>query len=116
LFVIKYLAGLLLVFMGSMDCLTTVVGTLYFGTRELNPLIAGLLPNNVPIFILIKLAVTVSVAATFVLVEKTLLKTPNYADKSFRVAYNTLRVACVGITVFLVIVVLNNVLVLLATL
>ena len=38
MFVIKYVSGLLLVLMGAMDCLTTVVGSLYFGAREINPL------------------------------------------------------------------------------
>jgi hypothetical protein len=103
----------MLVFMGSMDCLTTVIGTVYFGTQELNPLIAGLVNTNLLAFIIVKLAVTFSVGIIFVLAEKALNNPNNPHDKSFKVAYVTLRVASVGIVVFLSLVVLNNVIVLL---
>jgi hypothetical protein len=116
LFGIKYVPSLVLVFMGSMDCLTTVIGTLYFGTMELNPLIANLVNTNLPAFVFLKLSVTVSVGVVFVLAEKTLMGSGDRYSQSFRVAYNALRFAYVGIVVFLVIVVLNNILVLLRTL
>ncbi len=115
-FVIKYVASLLLIFMGSMDCLTTVIGTLYFGTQELNPLIANLVNTNLFAFVVVKLVVTVSVGLIFVFAEKALMSGGNRADKSFRIAHNTLIAAYVGIIAFLVLVVLNNVLVLLRTL
>ena len=60
MFAIKYVSSMFLILLGSMDCLTTVVGTLYFGTLELNPLIAWLVNTNLPAFVAIKLAVTVS--------------------------------------------------------
>lgn len=116
MFAVKYFPSLLLILMGSMDCLTTVVGTLYFGTLELNPIIASLVQTNLPAFVFVKLAVTVSVGVIFVLAEKTLLSSGNRYSKSFRMAYNTLRVACAGIIIFLAIVVINNVWVLLRTL
>jgi membrane protein DedA with SNARE-associated domain len=114
--VVKYLASLLLVFMGSMDCLTTVVGTLFFGTQELNPLISGLVNTNLPAFVVIKLAVTISVGLVFVLAERTLMRTVNIPDRSFKMAHMTLRVACIGIILFLSLVVLNNIIVLLSVL
>jgi hypothetical protein len=101
--------------MGGLDCLTTVVGTVYFGTQELNPLISALVQSNLPIFVAIKLGVTVCVGLTFVIVERYLLRTSDVHDRSFKVAHNTLRAAYVGITVFLTIVVLNNFWVLLQT-
>lgn len=114
--VVKYLASVMLVFMGSMDCLTTVIGTLYFGTQELNPLIAGLVHTNLPMFVVLKLAVTVAVGVVFVLAEKALMSNSTVRDRSFKVAYTTLRVASVGIVVFLLLVVINNIIVLLRTL
>ena len=114
--VTKYIASVLLVFMGSMDCLTTVIGTLYFGTQELNPLIAELVYTNLPAFVVIKLAVTVAVGVIFVIAEKTLMKHPSKDDRSFRIARNTLKATYIGLSVFLVAVVTNNVLVLLSTL
>jgi hypothetical protein len=104
---------MMLVFMGSMDCLTTVIGTAYYGTQELNPLIADLVHSNLPAFVVLKLAITVSVGIIFVLAERALKSTENANDRSFKVAYTTLRVASVGIVVFLSVVVLNNIIVLL---
>ncbi len=66
---------MLLILMGSLDCLTTVVGSLYFGARELNPLIVGLVNSNLPAFVVIKLVVTVCMGAIFVFAEKNLLPT-----------------------------------------
>lgn len=110
---VKYLASVLLVLMGSLDCLTTVIGTVYYGTQELNPLIAGLVNTNILAFVVLKLAVTFSVGVIFILAERALNNPNNPHDKSFRVAHATLRVASVGIVVFLFLVVLNNVIVLL---
>jgi hypothetical protein len=112
---VKYLASVMLIFMGSMDCLTTVVGTLYFGTQELNPIIAGLVGSNLPAFVVLKLAVTFAVGVIFVLAEKTLRDSNSAHDRSYKVANATLRVASVGIVVFLLLVVLNNIIVLLST-
>lgn len=101
--------------MGMMDCLTTVVGTLYFGTVELNPLIASLVSTNLPAFVLLKLAVTVSVGLIFVLAENALMKTLNKTTRSFSTAYNTLRAAYVAIVLFLGVVVANNIVVIATT-
>ncbi len=113
---IKYTASIMLILMGSMDCLTTVIGTLYFGTQELNPLIAGLVNTNLPAFVVLKLAVTISVGVIFVWAEKALMHNSDVRDRSFRLAHATLRVASAGIVVFLILVVANNILVLLRTL
>jgi hypothetical protein len=48
---------------------------LYFGARELNPLIVGLVNSNLPAFVVIKLVVTVCMGAIFVFAEKNLLPT-----------------------------------------
>jgi hypothetical protein len=42
----------------------------FFGAREINPLVAGLVSSNLPAFVAIKLAVTACAAAVFVLAEK----------------------------------------------
>lgn len=110
---VKYFASVMLIFMGSMDCLTTVIGTVYFGTQELNPLIAGLVDSNLLAFVVLKLAVTFCVGIIFVLAEKALNNSNSAHDRSFKVAYITLRVASIGIVLFLFLVVLNNIIVLL---
>jgi hypothetical protein len=102
--------------MGAMDCLTTVVGTMYFGTMELNPIIANLVNTNILAFVVVKLAVTVFVGFTFVFAEKTLMGSGEKGTRSFKIAQVTLRVAYVGVVLFLVVVVTNNIVVLLGTL
>jgi membrane protein DedA with SNARE-associated domain len=98
--------------MGTMDCLTTVIGTLYYGTRELNPVLAGLVSSNLPGFVLVKLTVTVAVGVIFILAQKTLMKSPNKTLTSFKIAFQALRIAYFSIILFLAIVVANNLLVL----
>lgn len=111
MFEIRYVSSLVLVLMGSMDCLTTVIGTLYFGTAELNPLIASLVDTNLPAFVFIKLTITVSVGLIFVLAENMLMQTLNKRTKSFRITQNVLKIVFIGIIFFLAIVVANNILV-----
>ena len=115
MFVIKYVSGLLLVLMGAMDCLTTVVGSLYFGAREINPLIAGVVNSNLPAFVIIKLVVTICVGAIFVLAEKILLGNPNRNSQAFKVTHNMLRASYLGIVLFLVLAVVNNIAVIINT-
>jgi len=98
--------------MGSLDCLTTVIGTVYFGTIELNPIISSLVYSNIPAFIAIKLAVTFSVAFVFVRADKALLKLSNIKQVSVDIAQKMLRAAYTIIIIFLLIVVINNFLVL----
>jgi len=102
--------------MGSLDCLTMVKGTLYFGTEELNPIIAGLVSTNLLAFVIIKLTVTVCVGLIYILAEKTLLKSANKDSKSFKTAHKILKIAYIGIILFLVIVVANNIFVLIKVL
>jgi membrane protein DedA with SNARE-associated domain len=108
--------SLFLIFMGSMDCLTTVIGTLYYDTRELNPVLAGLVSSNLPAFVTVKLTATVAVGLIFILAQKTLMRTPNKNSASFKIALQILRIAYFSIILFLAIVVTNNLLVLINSL
>jgi hypothetical protein len=94
--------------MGSMDCLTTVIGSLYYCTRELNPLLSGLVSSNIWGFIFVKLSVTVFVALMFILAQKTLTKSPNKNSEFFKIALWALRVAYFSIILFFVVSVANN--------
>ena len=98
--------------MGTMDCLTTVIGTLYYGTQELKPILAGLVNSNLPDFVILKLTTTVALGLLFILAQKTLMKSPNKNLASFKIAHQTLRLAYFSIILFLAIVVVNNLLVL----
>ena len=106
-------ACLLLIFMGSMDCLTTVLGTAFFGTRELNPVLAGLVSTDLSVFVIVKLSVTVAVGLIFILAQKTLMRAKDHTSDTFRIAMQTLKVAYFSVLLFLAIVVANNIIVLL---
>jgi len=107
LYVVKYFSGLLLIVMGSMDCLTTVLGTLYFGAQELNPLMEGIISASLPVFVIIKLLVTALSGLVFILAEKILVRNaPN--GRPFRIARDTLRLVGLTVTMFLAAVVINN--------
>jgi hypothetical protein len=110
---LKAMPSLFLILLGSLDCLTTVIGTMYFGTRELNPLIAGLVYSDIPAFVALKLSITIGVGLIFILAQKILMQTKDKENRSFKIAFKTLRIAYFGIALFLAIVVINNILTLL---
>jgi len=114
-FGIRIYPTLLLAIMGSMDCLTTVIGILYFGAVELNPFIAGVVSTNLPAFIFLKLITTVFICLIFIQAEKILMKTKNKSTKTFSWTQKLLKSASAGIIVFLIIVVVNNLIVLFNT-
>ena len=109
----EIIPSLLLILMGSIDCLTTVIGVLYSGAKELNPLMAGIVSTNMGAFLAVKIAATLFIAFTYILANRTLTKTQNKASKSFKYSYKLIKVAYAGIMVFMIIVVANNLLVLL---
>jgi len=104
---------LLLIFMGTMDCLTTVVGAVLFGAKELNPVLVGLVSSNLPGFIALKLTVTVAVGLIFLLAKTILMRASDHTSSSFKNALKTLKLSYFVILLFLAIVVVNNILVLL---
>ena len=105
--------GFLLIVMGSIDCLTTVIGVLYAGASELNPFMTGIVSTNIGAFLVVKIAATTFTAFTYILANRTLMKTRDKSTKSFKYSLKLIRVAYGGIIVFLVIVVTNNFLILL---
>lgn len=109
---VKTMPSLFLVLLGSLDCLTTVIGTIYFGTRELNPLIAGLVNTNFPGFVIVKLTVTIVFALVFIFAQKTLMQTKEKDNKYFKIAFKIVKYAYFGIAMFLAVIVINNILIL----
>ena len=51
--------------MGVLDWLTTIMGVLYFGAVEVNPLFAGIISSNILAYSGIKLAVAVLIGFLF---------------------------------------------------
>ncbi len=106
--------GSLLMLVGSIDCLTTVIGVLYRGATELNPFMTGIVSSNIGDFLVVKIAATVFTAFTYILANRILMKTKNKSTKAFKYSLRFIKVAYIGIIVFLAIVVANNFLILLA--
>ena len=101
----------LLIVMGSIDCLTTVIGVLYFGAAELNPFLAGIVSTNIQAFIAIKVAATIFIRLTYIQANKT-LKTMNRNSKTFLYSHKLVKIAYAGMILFLITVVTNNLLIL----
>lgn len=108
---IKAIPSLSLILMGSIDWLTTVIGIVYFGAIEGNPLLADITQTSLPLFTLIKLFTTVIVGLLFYNAEKTLLKISDKSTRSFKYARIILRAAYVAATAILLFAVLNNLIV-----
>ena len=108
----QIIPSILLIIMGSIDCITTVIGILYHGATELNPLMASVVSSNIGAFLAVKLAATMIAASTFVFANKKLMNTPNKGTKTFVYSSKFVKIASASLLVFLAIVVANNLLVL----
>jgi hypothetical protein len=98
--------------MGSIDCLTTIIGVLYFGATELNPLMVGIVSTNIFAFLALKISATFLIGFTYILAKKSLNRTPNKESKSFRYSSMLMKVVYLGLMIFLFIVIVNNLIIL----
>jgi len=104
----------LIIFMGLIDCITTVLGVLYSGAKEMNPFMAGIVSSNIGVFMIVKIAATVLIAAAYLIANKTLMQSQDKSTKSFMYSRNLLKI-CYGVTItFLLVVVVNNLIILFA--
>jgi Domain of unknown function (DUF5658) len=107
------LPSYIIILMGTIDAITTVIGTMYFGATELNPLMTGIVNTNIVGFLTLKLLASFCIGATYVLVKRILNNTADKTSKSFKYGNNLVKIAYTGLIVFLIIVVTNNLIVLL---
>jgi membrane protein DedA with SNARE-associated domain len=110
----EVIPSFVLVLMGSIDCLTTVIGVLYFGAVELNPFMAGVVNTNILAFMAIKMAATFLIGFTYILATRTLKKAVNKETRSYKYSHSLLKVAYAGLVMFLIVVVVNNLMILLS--
>ncbi|MCW3999812.1 MAG: DUF5658 family protein [Candidatus Bathyarchaeota archaeon] len=102
---------LVLLVMGTLDCVTTVIGTVYFGAYELNPFLVGIV-GNVPVFMVVKLGATVGIAGSYLLARKIISQTQDKTTRSFRYSSLGIKAVYAGLLGFLIVVVVNNLIVL----
>jgi len=103
----------LLMLMGTVDCVTTVIGIHYFDAVELNPIMAGII-HNIPLFLALKLTATLCISITCMLAAKTINSIPDKSSRSFQYGNIGVKVASTGLVIFMFVVVANNLIVLLA--
>jgi hypothetical protein len=110
----EVITSFLLVLMGTLDCVTTIIGVGFSGASEMNPFMAGIINSNLDLFMVIKIMATGLIAFTYLYANKILMKSQNKTTKSFKRSSKLLKVGYAGILSFLFIVVANNLLILLA--
>ena len=97
--------------MGSIDWLTTIIGIVYFGAFEVNPLLADIARTSLVAFTAIKLTTTIFVGLLYYLGERMLLRLKDKKSESFLWTRIILRGGYVVITAILLSAVLNNLIV-----
>jgi hypothetical protein len=108
----ELLPSLLIILMGTMDCITTVIGVAYQGAKELNPVMAGIVSTNVGAFLVIKIGATVFIAATYLIARQMLMQLPNKNGRAYNCSFKFLIVIYAGLIAFLALAVANNLLIL----
>jgi len=103
----------LLILFGTIDAITTVIGVMYFGAVELNPLMTGIVNANITAFLTLKFSATFLIGFTYILAERTLNKTLKRESRSFKISNRFIKIAYAGLMTFLIITVINNLTVLL---
>jgi hypothetical protein len=103
-----------IILLGCIDAVTTAVGVLYFGAAELNPFLTGIVSTSIAAFLAVKISATFLIGFTYILAKRTLNKVLNKESKSFRYSNRLMKVAYAGLLCFLIIVVVNNLIILLA--
>ena len=103
----------LIILLGSIDCLTTMIGVIYFGASELNPFMIGIVSSSIFAFLVLKISATILIGFTYLLAKKTLNKSMDKSTKTFKYSSKLMKGAYAGLMIFLLITVMNNLAVLL---
>ncbi len=111
---LSILPTFMLLIMGTMDCVTTVLGVSFFGATEANPILVDVVNYNAAIFTVLKLTATFCIAGTYILAKRTLDRTVNQNTPSYRCSNLFVKAAYAGIVFFMLAVLVNNFLVLVA--
>lgn len=108
----ELIPSLLIIIMGTLDCVTTVIGVLYFGAIELNPFIAGLVSTSIDTYLVVKIGGTILTALTYILARQVLMRMPDKSGKAFNYSSKILSFTYAGLISFLAVAVANNLLIL----
>ena len=106
---IKTIPSFAFILVGSMDCLSTVIGISYFGAIELNPVLSRITSTNLAAFVAIKLTAVLIVALMFHQANKALTNSQDKNTGTFKLANKTLKVSYLIATAVLLAAVVNNI-------
>ncbi len=101
----------LIILLGSIDCITTLIGIMYFGASELNPLMAGIVSSSIVGFLVLKISATFLIGITYIYAKRILNTAIDKNTKTFKVSCKVMKGAYAGIMIFLMITVFNNLIV-----
>ena len=102
----------LIILLGSIDCITTFVGVMYFGASEINPFMTSIVSSSIAGFLALKISATLLIGFTYIYAKRTLNKELDKNTRAFKVSCKVMRGAYAGIMIFLIITVINNFIVL----
>jgi hypothetical protein len=102
----------LIILLGSIDCITTFIGVMYFGASELNPFMTGIVNSSMAGFLILKISATFLIGFTYIYAKRILNKAMDKSTKAFGVSCKVMKGAYAGIMIFLIITVINNLIVL----
>jgi len=108
----EVIPSLLIILVGSVDCVTTVIGVFYFGDKELNPFMASIISNGIGAFLAVKVGATIFIALTYIFARQILMRMPDKNGRTFRYSFKFLTFAYAGLFCYLFLAVANNLLVL----
>ncbi len=109
----EVLPSFLIILLGSIDCVTTIIGVMYFGASELNPFMTGIVNSSISVFLMLKISATFLIGFTYLLAKKTLNESMDKGSKTFKYSSKLMKVTYAGLMVFLLITIINNLVVLL---
>jgi hypothetical protein len=110
----EVLPSFFLILLGFIDCLTTAIGVSYFGAIEINPLMASIISANMMAYLALKISATFLIGFTFFLAKRALHYTLDKSTKVFQYSTMLIKWAYVGLILFLIAIVTNNLIVLIA--
>ncbi len=109
----EVLPSLFIILLGSIDCVTTVIGVTYFGAAELNPFLTGLVSTNIVAFLALKISASFLIGFTYILAKRILNKAMDKTTKAFKYSSSLIKGTYAGLTILLTITIINNLVILL---
>ena len=98
----------LLLLLGFLDCFITVVGTVFFGANELNPLMSELVKDNLALFVASKLTVTTFASLIFIHADRVIIKSRSKISEGLEYAGKVLKIVLFSLVFALAILLVNN--------